>query len=128
MMTADLIAAGPSQGGMRMETAFGAPGAELPRGGGAFPMSMRGAQGAARELEAERVRTAAGEPPGRRSADARELARREGELIRQWVLLQLRAESLVFENEAAARAEIARIIERKIQAYFRLRRTTSAAA
>jgi hypothetical protein len=69
--------------------------------GGRFPMSLRGAQGAAAELEAERTRGWAF--PNHRSPVAAEMARREIRLAAQWLRREMAAEGLrAFRNRQHA--------------------------
>jgi hypothetical protein len=82
-MTVDMI----GRGNMTWQEALNRSGRALPdtadhrRTGGAFPMSFRGAQDAALELEQERR----GRPRGPRSNEARTLARREIQLAERWL-------------------------------------------
>lgn len=107
-MTLQLIA----RGDMTWGEAFG--GRTRPYGGGAFPMSMEDAEGAARELAVER---ATGASPAGRSPAARELARREIGVAERWIRAQMRVERPSFVNRDAAK----RFVKERILAFYGLR-------
>ena len=92
-MTTDLIAGGRMSYKSATYREGDQPGKEGDRPGnrgGAFPMSMGGAEAAAGELEAER-RT--GRSRSQRSEAAQELAQREISLAERWLNQQMQAES-----------------------------------
>jgi hypothetical protein len=120
-MTLSLVAEG------RMSFQEATRGTELARGGGgAFPMSMRGAERAARELEEERAATRRAEeeglepPPQNRSREARELARREISLAERWLRHQMQMARLHgFDTQDDARD----FVYERILNFYKLRMT-----
>ena len=92
-MTLDLLAGRNQSGAYHMSMGEAMAGHEgdrsRPGGGGAYPMSMRGAQQAARDIE-----------HGVESPGANELKRREAELIRRW--LRTRGYNEIYADDRAA--------------------------
>jgi hypothetical protein len=87
-MTAELVAGG------EMTWASAMAGSTTEFGGGMFPMSMEGAQAAARGLRAEDASGNPADVDGGTVASRAELARREREIIRRWLLMRAKAEGL----------------------------------
>jgi hypothetical protein len=96
-ITLDLIRRGPEGGGLTMQQALSGSRSEF--GGGAFPMSMEGAQAATRGLAAEEEGIRPSSVGGGTAAERRELKRREIALCRRWLEAEMRAERLrAFDN------------------------------
>jgi len=81
--------------------------------GGDFPMSMKGAQTAAAELERERHRD---EPSGERSPRAQELARRETALAERWL-----ANKIPPDRTFRDRADAENFIYQKLLQFYRIK-------
>jgi hypothetical protein len=90
-------------------------------GGGYFPMSMKNAEGAARDLNAE----APGAAPEGRTPNAQELARREAAMAEAWLRTELSQDgitSLPTEDEAR------KFIEAKLLKYFSMPKNSPVSA
>lgn len=120
-MTMDLVGSGK----MSMDDAFTKFEGSSKKGGGEFPMSMKGAESAAGELAEERAAAKSGQAvdPSKRSENAKELARREAALTEKWLLAEFKVKDLLFASQAEAESQIKDKVRQRLQKAFNLPKT-----
>jgi hypothetical protein len=92
--------------------------AEAGTGGGLFPMSTGGAA-----KGSERLLTEFNEPDRKlpdRSKAAKEVARRESELYKRWVMAEMDRKHLIFVSKAAAESQMYKLIITRLRQMFQV--------